>query len=415
MSQEIEQSHEPRYAWVMVTIAFIFLGMQFGALVTISVFLKPLVLEFGWSRGNTAFAYTVGTAASGVGGIVMGWMADRFSTRPVVLFGSIMMGLPFLLLSNVKAIWQLYLFYGIMGGLGFASMVVPMVSNVGQWFNRNKGLALGITSAGGAFGQALVPYFTSYLITSSGWREAFTTLAIIFWALLIPLSLLVRIPPSLAKDRRSTSLESPTVTAPIFPIAPTKLVIWLSIAVIFCCICMATPIIHVVALASDRGIDPQIAAGVLSSIMIAGLFGRIMFGKIADYIGGLRAYLLASLFQTVLVFWFTQLHSMAAFYILAMLFGLGFSGVMTGVWICVREMIPPEFGGLSLGITSLFAMIGMGLGGYQGGFFFDLTGNYTFSFVNAALAGVVNLMILGSLLLYVTRKQAALAYEMKEA
>jgi MFS family permease len=133
-----------------------------------------------------------------------------------------------------------------------------------------------------------------------------------------------------------------------------------------------------------------------------------MFGKIADYIGGLRAYLLASLFQTVLVFWFTQLHSTAAFYILAMLFGLGFSGVMAGVWICVREMIPPEFGGLSLGITSLFAMIGMGLGGYQGGFFFDLTGNYTFSFINAALAGVVNLIILGSLVLYATRKQKVL-------
>jgi MFS family permease len=81
---------------------------------------------------------------------------------------------------------------------------------------------------------------------------------------------------------------------------------------------------------------------------------------------------------------------------------------MTCVWVCVREMIPPERGGLSLGITSLFAMIGMGLGGYQGGFFFDLTGNYTYSFVNAALAGVVNLIIIGSLVLYVKRKQELL-------
>ena len=201
VNQEIEQSYEPRYAWVMVTIAFIFLGIGFGALVTISIFLKPLVLEFGWSRGDTSFAYTVGAGASGLGGIVMGWMADRFSTRPVVLFGAVMVGLSLLLLSNVEALYQLYLFYGIMGGLGFGAMVVPIVSNVGQWFNRNKGLALGITSAGGALGQALVPYFTRYIITFSGWREAYTTLAIIFWALLIPLSLLVRTPPSLAKDR----------------------------------------------------------------------------------------------------------------------------------------------------------------------------------------------------------------------
>lgn len=412
VNQEIEQNHEPRYAWVMVTIAFVIVGMEFGALVTISVFLKPLVLELNWLRGNTSFAYTVATSASGVGGILMGWMADRFSTRPVVFFGAVMMGLSLFMLSNVKAIWQLYLFYGIMGGLGFGAMTVPLVSNVGQWFNRNKGLALGITSAGGTFGQALVASLARYIITLSGWREAYTTLAIIFWTLLIPLSLLVRTPPSLIKDRKSASLESPLVPEPVFAITPTKLVTWLSVAVIFCCICMATPIIHVVTLATDRGIDSQVAAGILSVIMIAGLFGRIMFGKIADHIGGLRAYFLASLSQTVFVFWFSRLHTTAALYIFAVLFGLGYSGVMTCVWVCVREMIPPKTGGLALGVTSLFAMIGMGLGGYQGGFFFDLTGNYTFSFANAALAGIVNLMIVGSLVIVVSRKRAALAMEL---
>ncbi len=177
---------------------------------------------------------------------------------------------------------------------------------------------------------------------------------------------------------------------------------------------MATPMIHVVALASDRGITSQSAAGVLSLIMIAGLFARIIIGKIADYIGGLRAYLLASAVQTTLVFWFTQLHSLTGFYILAVLFGLGFGGVMACIWICVREMTPPQSSGLSLGIVVLFGWIGMGLGAYQGGFFFDLTGDYTFSYLNAALAGVVNLMIIASLLRYVTRKQAALAYETKK-
>lgn len=407
VNQKIEHSSEPHYAWVMVTIGFVIVGMEFGALVTISVFLKPLVQELNWSRGDTSFAYTVGAIASGVGGIVMGWIADRFSTRPVVLFGGVLMGLSLFLLSNVKTIWQLYLYYGVMG-VGFGAMTVPIVSNVGQWFNRNKGLALGITSAGGTFGQALVPSFARFIITFSSWRESFTILALVFWIVLIPLSLLAKTPPSLSKNNRLASLESSPISAPVFPIAPAKLISWLSVAVIFCCICMATPIIHVVALATDKGIDSQVAAGVLSAIMIAGLFGRIMFGKIADHIGGLRAYFLASLLQTVFVFWFSRLHTTATFYILAVLFGLGYSGVMTCVWVCVREMIPPKSGGLALGITSLFAMIGMGLGGYQGGFFFDLTGNYTFSFANAALAGVANLMIVGSLVLYAKRKQEVL-------
>jgi MFS family permease len=147
----------------MVAISFVIMGLQFGALVSISVFLKPLVAEFGWERGNTAFAYTAGSGAVGLGGIVMGWMADRFSTRPVVLFGSVMLGLSLLLLSYLKTLWQLYLFYCILGGLGFAALNVPIITNVGQWFSRNKGLALGIISAGGALGQGLVPYFARYL------------------------------------------------------------------------------------------------------------------------------------------------------------------------------------------------------------------------------------------------------------
>ncbi len=415
MIQEVQQSSEPRYGWIMVAVSFVIMGLPFGALVSISVFLKPLVAEFGWERGNTAFAYTAGSGAAGLGSIVMGWMADRFSTRPVVLFGSVMLGLSLLLLSYLKTLWQLYLFYCILGGLGLAALNVPIITNVGQWFSRNKGLALGIISAGGALGMGLVPYFARYLMSFSGWRGAYTTLAVIFWAVLVPLSLLIRTPPRLAKDRNASPSGNLHGTEAVYPIAPAKVVIWLSIAVIFCCICMATPIIHVVALASDKGIDSQSAAGVLSLIMIAGLFGRIFFGKIADSIGGLRTYLIASAAQTALVFWFTQLHSLTGFYILAVLFGLGFSGVMTCILVCVREMTPPQIGGLSLGIVTLFALIGMGLGGYQGGLFFDLTGNYTFAYANAALAGVVNLMVLGSLLLYVTRKQAALAYEMKEA
>jgi MFS family permease len=413
--QEVQQNSEPRYGWIMAVVSFVIMGLQFGALVSISVFLKPLVAEFGWERGNTAFAYTAGAGAAGLGGIVMGWMADRFSTRPVVLFGSVMLGLSLLLLSYLETLWQLYLFYCILGGLGFAALNVPIITNVGQWFSRNKGLALGIVSAGGALGQGLVPYFARYLMIFSGWRGAYTTLAVIFWAMLLPLALLIRTPPRLAKDKNASPSGNPLGTEEVYPIAPAKVVIWLSIAVIFCCICMATPIIHVVALASDMGFNSQSAAGVLGLIMIAGLFGRIFFGKIADSIGGLRTYLLASAAQTALVFWFTQLHSLTGLYILAVLFGLGFSGVMTCIWVSVREMTPPRSGGLSLGIVNLFGWIGMGLGGYQGGLFFDLTGNYTVSYANAALAGVVNLMILGSLLLYVTRKQAALEYEMKEA
>jgi MFS family permease len=295
-----------------------------------------------------------------------------------------------------------------LGGLGFAAFSIPLVVNVGQWFTRNKGLAIGIITAGGAFGQAVVPYFAGVLINLLGWRQVYLTLAIIYWATLVPLALMVRAPFRQPQANNAQGGASENLDDYSFPVEPTVVVVWVSVAVIFCCICMATPIIHVVALASDRGFDAQSAAGVLSAIMIAGLFGRVVIGKVADHIGGLKAYMLASAAQTVLVFWFTQLNSLAGLYLLAFLFGLGYSGVMTCIVVCVREMTPLERNGVSLGIVGLFGWAGMGLGGWQGGFFFDLTGTYTVSYANAALAGVVNLIILGFLRRYIMHRSLRL-------
>lgn len=228
---------------------------------------------------------------------------------------------------------------------------------------------------------------------------------------LIPLAFLVRTPPGLAKVKAAASKASPSSDLEAYPV---KIVPWLSIAAIFCCICMATLLIHVVALAQDVGIDSKSAASLLLLIYISSFVGRICYGKASDYIGGIRAYMLASASQTVMVFWFTQLNSPTSFYILATLFGLGYSGVMTCLIVCVREMTPVHRRGVSIAIVSLFAWLGMGLGGYQGGLFFDLTGDYTIAYAIAALAGVINLVILGSLRYHKTRKEASSA-ELKMA
>ncbi|MFQ5895732.1 MAG: MFS transporter [Nitrospinota bacterium] len=415
MSREKLPGSDERYGWVMVAVASAVIGIGAGSLTSISVFLIPLIADFGWQRGETAFAYTAATIALGVGGIVMGYLADRFSTRPVVLAGAIGLGISLLLLAQQNSLWQLYLFYCLLGGLGLAAFQAPLLANVGNWFSRNKGLALGVTTAGQALGRGLVPYIAAFLISTSGWREAYTTLGIISLVVLVPLALLVRSPPGLAEAKPASGKEGLSDHRDAYPIPPKISVAWLSAAVIFCCTCMATVQVHVVAMAQDKGIGAQSAAGILSLIFIAGFVGRVFFGTIADHVGGPRAYWLASASQTAIVFWFTQVHSLTGFTILALLFGLGFSGVMTCFTICVRELVPAHRRGVSIGIVFLFAWMGMGLGGYQGGFFFDLTGDYTFPFAIAVLAGVINLMIVGSLRYYITRKEAASAAELKTA
>ena len=166
---------------------------------------------------------------------------------------------------------------------------------------------------------------------------------------------------------------------------------------------MATPIVHVVALGSDLGFGPREAAGLLTVMMICGVAGRIITGRVADRIGNLRAYIIVSLAQTVLALWFPHVHTLAGLYALSALFGLGYAGVMTALILCAREFSPPRNTGLSIGLVAFFGWIGMALGGWQGGLFYDLNGDYVQAFLNSSIAGVVNLLILGLLYLYTVR------------
>ena len=412
MSQETASGPEHRYAWVMVAVASVYLGVGNGSLNTISVFLLPVSADLGWLRGQTAFAFLAASTALGLGGILMGYLSDRFSTRPVVLIGALFLGPSMLLLARQSALWQFYMLYFLLGGLGFAPLNAPLTSNVGGWFRRNKGLAIGSVTAGRAIGNSLVPFLGSYLITVFGWRAAYTWLGSLSLVLLLPLVALVRSPPA-AVGPAGSGRGGGTVTGrdSVYPITSGRNVVWLGFCAVFCCFCMAVPLVHVVALARDRGFPPQSAALIFSVLMIAGIFGSVFFGRVADRIGLIQGYMLASAWQTATVLWFPWLTSLTGFFILAVLFGFGYSGVMTCLITCVQGMAPPGRKGLSTGTVSLFAQIGMGLGGYLGGFFFDLTGDYTVSFALAAIAGLGNLMAQASFLFYSTRAQAALTAE----
>ena len=391
---------EEPYAWVIVATCAVMTGMAFGAIVNIAVFLKPLVAEFGWSRAEIAAAYSVATMATGLGGIVMGHFSDRLPVRRVVLFGSLVPCAAFFLLSSLNTPAELYAYHALMGLLGFGAIMVPLTNVTTFWFTRNRGLAIGITSAGGALGQGVMPFIARNLILEQGWRHAYQSMGLIYLAVLIPLALLIRNPPR----RSGWATAAGGVDEPNpYAIPRPWLVALLCLAVVFCCTCMATPIVHVVSLGSDFGLGPRESAGLLTVMMVFGVAGRIVTGRVADRIGNLHAYVIVSLAQTVLALWFPYVHTLAGLYALAALFGLGYAGVMTALILCAREFSPQRNTGLSIGLVAFFAWVGMALGAWQGGLFFDLDGNYVQAFLNSSIAGVVNLLILGLLYLYTVR------------
>lgn len=406
-----QPSEDPRYGWVVVAAAAICMAFGNGPLLTISVFLSPLTAEFGWQRGDISFAYLVGTMALGLGGIAMGWLADRFPVRRLVLVGAGAIGSSFLLLGRIETLWQLYLLYGLLGGVGGAVCFSPLIALTGKWFVRRKGLALGITTAGTSLGFAIIPFLARYLISTQGWRDSYTLLAVLCAGTVAVSALLLRDPPDLAQDRQVGAASSPDHEGTENPFSFAVTVAWLSAAALFSMTLIGTATVHMVALTQDKGIEPQLAASVLSIIMVGCIAGRVGFGRLADTIGGLKAVLIAALGETVIVYGFVQVHELFPLYLLGALFGVSYGGVMTCYMICLREIVPMRHLGMSVGILSLLGWAGIGLGGWQGGILFDLSGDYSVSFAVALFAGIVNIAVLGALWLRLHRRSEILGTE----
>jgi MFS family permease len=380
-------------AVLMVAVCTAMVAMAFGAVGTVAVFLQPIAAEFAWPRADVAAAYSVATVATGLGGIAMGHFADRLPVRRVALFGALVPGIAFLLLSGLESTPALYVLHAVMGLVGIGAIMAPLNRLASLWLARNPGLAIGIVSAGGAAGQGLVPYFARYLIVTEGWRQAYWILGLLLIAVMVPLALLLRDAP-VAGNAPPGAGGGPSAV---------RLLALLSLAALLCCVCMGTPLVHVVTLGSDGGLGGREAAGLLAVMMVAGMAGRVGFGRLSDRYGSLQTYIAASAGQTALAFLFPYAASGAQLYVLSALFGLVFSGAMTSFLSCAREYAPAGKTGLSLGVVMFFAWTGMALGAWQGGLFYDICGDYFVSFANASAAGVANLLVLALLLLYVMR------------
>ena len=395
----IFQKRGINYGWAMVLVVFTLSGLAFGSMASISVFLKPVSLEFGWSRGQTSFAYTIASFASAAFGVIWGQVADKYGTKWFGLAGAISMSLTLLALSSLDSIYQFYLLYFLFGALGSALLFSPLYANVGFWFRENPGLALGIAASGGAVGQAFIPHLSGILILSYGWQSAYIYLALIYISISLPISLLIKESPWRV-DARSDAISEERH----FPLSEKAVVAWISFAVIFCCVCMSVPIMHLVPLLTDKGFSLEFSTFVLMLLMICGAFGRIFGGMLGDYIGALPGYFLMSLGQTIFVVWFPHLVSPLGIYVVAALFGFTYSGVMSSILVCTRMMVSAKFGARAMSLTSFFGWIGMGLGGFLGGYLFDIYGDYTWAFTIAGISGFINLIVLSFFFLQIRRK-----------
>lgn len=386
-------NNQPTYRWTIVGASALILAISMGAIVNgMSAFIVPMQEEFGWQRGGVALINFFGIMGLAFGGLVFGRLADTNGARPVVLFGAIVLGVSYLLASLATALWQYYVVFFIAGFLGAGAIFAPVMAAVGNWFLLGAGTAIGIATAGQALGQGGVPFVSSVLITRLGISGAFTVIGIFMLLTLVPLALLLRQPPVVGNSRGSATPQEANASHSAVGVIAT-----LCLAIILCCICMSVPLMHLVPLIQDRGIAAVDAGSVIFAMLLIAILGRLAFGVLADKVGALPAYMTATAWMTMMVFGFTFIDNLHSFYIYAVIYGFGYAGVMTGVLISIRVLVPVSKRASAFGIISMFGWFGHAIGGYLGGALYDYSGSYTMAYAVAAAAGVLNLIVVSTL------------------
>lgn len=388
-----------RRRWGVVAAATLGMGAGFGGMTTVSSLIAPLESDLGVLRSDISLAYTLTTLGIALGGLYVGRLTDRYSTRPIVMAGAAIVGLALVLVAGQTRLAVIQGLYLTAGFLGFSCLYGPLLTTTALWFPDRGGLALGIVTMGGTIGQAVVPVAFDAIAGHLGWRAGLACLGLLYIGGVAPLLWFVRKPPVPVGALVRTAYQG-------WPLPHGVSVTFLAGAAMLCCVVMATPLVHLMPLALAGGADGETASAVMATMMGAGCISRVLAGVVADRFGALATYALVSSAQTATVCLFIVPPGGMALHAAAAAYGFAFGGVMTGLVCTVKVAVPSAMLGRSMSVVGLAAWVGMGAGGYQGGLCFDLTGSYATSFTNAALAGVANLAVLALLGLWLWRMQA---------
>jgi MFS family permease len=397
MLQPTFSSVETQRSWVVAAVALLIMAIAFGAPWITLVALKDIAAEVRGERSIPAFASALMWMGSGVGGIIMGRIAERVGIRFTVILGAAMVALG-LALSSVGPSLPLYIGHGLfMGLIGIGGINAPFYVYVSRWFDRRRGSALALISSGAYLAGALWPPVFARLIAYTGWRHAMLYYAAFELLLIVPAAVLVLAPPpqELRHPKKHEAGLSKSVLG-----WPPNLVFALQMAAIFtCCVPMAMPQTHLVAFCSDLGINAAHGAAMVSVLLGAAFFSRQFWGVVSDRIGGLYTMLAGSACQAVgmAAFLFTQ--DEVGLFTVAALFGFGFSGLVPANVLTSRQLFPVEDAYWRMPTLLLCSGWGMAAGGWLAGILYDHFGFYAPAFAAGLAVNLLNFLIIGMLAL----------------
>lgn len=372
--------------------------MSFGGLWIIAVALKQIAAETGGSRSVPSLASSLAWFGTGIGGLVMGRLADRFGIRWTVIFGAVSMAIG-LLISAQGEPWHLYVGHGLfMGVLGNSGINAPLYVYVSRWFDRHRGSALALISSGSYIAGTIWPTIFERAIAHIGWRETMLWYALVEVAVILPIAIIfLRRPPEIIAPAGAggASAETPH----IFGWNPNLVFALLGLASFCCCVTMSMPHAHLVALCTDLGISAARGAAMLSLLLGLGFLCRQLWGAISDRIGALLTLLISGTAQAVTMSGFIVTEDEAGLFAVAGAFGIAFSGLVPAYALAVREYFPAREAGWRVPALLLMSGSGMAVGSWLAGAIYDHYAYYAPAFITGVAFNLVNIALLSILVL----------------
>lgn len=355
----------------MLTGSALCLSFSIGTLqvYSFSLFVKPLASEFGWSRGEISLAISLSNLAVSISAPIQGMLSDRFGSRGLIFFGHCALSLGLSALAWLAPpLWHLYAAYLFIGLLASASAPLPHARLISLWFEKDRGLGLGIMMAGVGLGSFIIPFIAQHAIQQAGWRSAYLILGLLAVLLPLPLNAL------LIRERHT--VFGPSTPASGFTRAEAlRTRVWWQITFVFLlmALCANGVISHLAAILTDSGFDGGRAAFALSLFGISALAGRVITGWLVDRF--FAPYVAAVLFSGLLL----------GLALLRLGTGGPLAAALTGIALGAELDVMPYLIGRYFGMRAFGAIygacfgaftLGMAIGPLLMGYGFDLTHSY---------------------------------------
>src|SRR5438876_2874406 len=377
------------YGWIVVAASATIVCVALGCLFALGVFLAPIERAMGWSRGAISTVALLNWIAMGLGSFFWGALSDRIGGRGVAVGGGFLLGLGLVLASQAQALWQFSLSFGFLVGFAAGAFYAPLTATTTRWFTARRGLAVALVSAGIGLGILIVAPLARALTSAWDWRVALLVIGDLAWLVIVPVALLIREQPGdvgaaamggRAAAGREYATHEVLATPQFWAIALTHLA---------CCAAHSGPLFHMVTHATDQGIGPMTAATAFGVSGLASIAGRLGGGILADRFGA-RSTLLAGLaLQAAMIVLYLFVREVGLFYLLAIVFGVAYGGVMPLYALVTREYFGEKVMGSAYGAVFLISTLGMGVGSFAGGWIFDHLGSYAWLYLSSTAIGVM--------------------------